>query len=209
MNLSEKSRRETADCGRGEDTEESGELLSRTPNASSPAQENNSSANGVQTDAHTVSAQTPEIVAELRRLQRERLRIGKLGFGEDRDWSHLSRRARQSPHVYEKSAGFHFGNTKRIKEIVLLEAFDHKCFYCGTELTFDTATKDHLIPRINGGHHGLMNLALSCYRCNQEKWNNPATPEQIEQANAIVRAYLLEQSKKDLAIHRNHVLSQR
>ncbi len=45
------------------------------------------------------------------------------------------------------------------------------CAYCGTELTKDTKTVDHKIPRIYGGVSILDNLVPSCKKCNEDKSN--------------------------------------
>lgn len=55
-----------------------------------------------------------------------------------------------------------------------------ECFYCDRPIfcghclkwfvgKANQATKDHVIPKANGGNNGLGNLVLSCRRCNKLK----------------------------------------
>ncbi len=44
-----------------------------------------------------------------------------------------------------------------------------RCYYCGTDLTPDTATHDHMVPKSKKGGSGLSNLVLACRPCNQRK----------------------------------------
>lgn len=43
------------------------------------------------------------------------------------------------------------------------------CHYCEKELTFKTATLDHVIPLSRGGYDRLKNVVLCCSDCNQKK----------------------------------------
>lgn len=62
--------------------------------------------------------------------------------------------------------------------------FNHRCYYCGTKVTYDTvlstkATKDHYIPRSVVSkfespwdvyrNNCVGNVVLACYNCNQSK----------------------------------------
>ncbi len=55
-----------------------------------------------------------------------------------------------------------------------------RCFYCGCDLTQSSqktasekiptmATRDHVIPKTNGGTSTKKNIVWSCYGCNREK----------------------------------------
>lgn len=44
-----------------------------------------------------------------------------------------------------------------------------RCVYCGTLLTKNNATIDHIIPLIQGGTHNRNNLAWCCMKCNRAK----------------------------------------
>jgi len=50
---------------------------------------------------------------------------------------------------------------------------DAKCYYCGVQLTRENKTKDHRIPRSQGGQGGP-NLVACCMRCNNLKRDMPA-----------------------------------
>lgn len=43
------------------------------------------------------------------------------------------------------------------------------CCFCNDELSFRTATLDHIIPHSKGGLANLWNLAIACSRCNNER----------------------------------------
>ena len=43
----------------------------------------------------------------------------------------------------------------------IFESWDWKCAYCGKELTPDTATIDHILPKHKGGHNVRSNMGSS------------------------------------------------
>lgn len=45
----------------------------------------------------------------------------------------------------------------------------YSCGYCGCELTADSATIDHVLPRSRGGRNTWANLVTCCGRCNRHK----------------------------------------
>lgn len=63
---------------------------------------------------------------------------------------------------------------------LLFEREREHCFWCGRQVQMkvkavaDAASRDHIIPRSEGGSDDLNNLVLSCFRCNQERGNMPA-----------------------------------
>lgn len=44
-----------------------------------------------------------------------------------------------------------------------------RCQYCGVGLRRDTATVDHLAPRVLGGTNTPSNLVACCVACNEDK----------------------------------------
>jgi hypothetical protein len=46
------------------------------------------------------------------------------------------------------------------------------CRWCGTKLTEETATIEHIIPLDRGGLDNLNNKALACAECNHKRANN-------------------------------------
>ena len=46
---------------------------------------------------------------------------------------------------------------------------EHRCAYCGCELTYELATVDHLTPLSKVGKEHPSNECLSCLACNQSK----------------------------------------
>lgn len=51
----------------------------------------------------------------------------------------------------------------------MLERTSGKCGYCACELTSTTMTRDHIVPRAEGGRTCDTNLMPSCRACNQRK----------------------------------------
>lgn len=45
----------------------------------------------------------------------------------------------------------------------------YRCRYCGVQLTNETATVDHVIPKSKGGTGKRENLVTCCKKCNTEK----------------------------------------
>ncbi len=43
------------------------------------------------------------------------------------------------------------------------------CYLCNRELTYKSATIDHVVPLSKGGFHCLNNVKIACLKCNQEK----------------------------------------
>ena len=53
-----------------------------------------------------------------------------------------------------------------------------RCQYCGCNVARNTATYDHVIPRVLGGTTRWENILISCVPCNQRKGGR--TPEQAK-----------------------------
>ena len=51
----------------------------------------------------------------------------------------------------------------------LLIRDNFRCQYCGTGLTKDSLTVDHVVPRVRGGKTKWENIACACQKCNSEK----------------------------------------
>ena len=51
----------------------------------------------------------------------------------------------------------------------IFDAWDWKCAYCGEELTPETATIDHIIPKFKSGSSNRNNLIPACRNCNSDK----------------------------------------
>lgn len=52
---------------------------------------------------------------------------------------------------------------------VLAKETDRCCIYCGTPLTTQGVTYDHIIPRSMGGSRGIDNVVTACADCNSRK----------------------------------------
>lgn len=62
---------------------------------------------------------------------------------------------------------------KRREHRQKLLATDPYCFYCRLELTAETATLDHVVPRALGGSNKPSNLRLACRECQRTKADLP------------------------------------
>ena len=60
-------------------------------------------------------------------------------------------------------------NARKQFRIQIFEAWDWACAYCGKELTCNTATIDHIVPKSKGGHNVKSNMCCCCSSCNREK----------------------------------------
>lgn len=79
---------------------------------------------------------------------------------------------------------------------------DHfQCQYCGTSLSKDTATMDHVIPVSRGGKTHWKNIVSSCGSCNTHKGNRLITPTTRPQ---IPTYYDLAGVRKAMGIEVSH-----
>jgi 5-methylcytosine-specific restriction endonuclease McrA len=54
--------------------------------------------------------------------------------------------------------------------MAILELADHRCAYCGVELTEQTGVhEEHVIPLVRGGWHDPSNVVPACEACNLPK----------------------------------------
>lgn len=58
---------------------------------------------------------------------------------------------------------------KPVHLLGLYEQQNHRCYYCGVELSRDNLSAEHKVPRTKGGAPTLDNLALCCSDCNYLK----------------------------------------
>ena len=65
------------------------------------------------------------------------------------------------------------------------------CYYCGTGLTPQTATMDHILPISEGGKSTKGNVVPACKTCNSQKKSMSATEWE---------EYLAEAKKKNKAV---------
>jgi 5-methylcytosine-specific restriction endonuclease McrA len=65
--------------------------------------------------------------------------------------------------------------TKPYREMVfsLSKRFGWRCWYCGSGLTPESASVDHIIPVSSGGSDDFWNLALACTFCQHAKMAYP------------------------------------
>jgi hypothetical protein len=52
----------------------------------------------------------------------------------------------------------------------------HLCMYCGESFDDRSLTRDHILPRVQGGRDNWTNVVAACQRCNHRKGGR--TPEQ-------------------------------
>lgn len=59
---------------------------------------------------------------------------------------------------------------------ILFRRDQHRCLYCGQVFPSTALTRDHVVPRVQGGRDTWTNVVTACRRCNQGKGGK--TPEQ-------------------------------
>lgn len=57
----------------------------------------------------------------------------------------------------------------KYKRAAIYERDGYVCVYCKESLDRDTATLDHLMPKVHGGSDDVTNLVTSCQPCNARK----------------------------------------
>ena len=63
-------------------------------------------------------------------------------------------------------------NSKRVKQIkyILSNGTDpYHCCFCLKFFNLDNLTIEHILPKASGGTNALINLALSCTECNNDR----------------------------------------
>lgn len=61
---------------------------------------------------------------------------------------------------------------RRSKLDQMLDALDGRCWYCGMRVKRADVTKDHVVPRVDGGRK-RDNIVPCCRACNQAKGRMP------------------------------------
>lgn len=74
----------------------------------------------------------------------------------------------------KRTKGRRGGDTNRKRKVILLRLQGNRCFWCPTEIQYDTATFDEIIPRSNGGKQTLGNIVLACSPCNHGRGKKKA-----------------------------------
>jgi 5-methylcytosine-specific restriction endonuclease McrA len=85
---------------------------------------------------------------------------------------------------------------KRFRSAIF-EAWGWQCAYCDRQLTANTATIDHIVPKHKGGHNTRNNLACCCNSCNKSKasslpfdWLKEGHPLYSEERVSRIKAWL-------------------
>lgn len=61
---------------------------------------------------------------------------------------------------------------------LLFRRDEHHCLYCGYQYPDALLTRDHIVPRVQGGRDSWSNVVTACQRCNHAKGGR--TPEQAQ-----------------------------
>jgi 5-methylcytosine-specific restriction endonuclease McrA len=75
-------------------------------------------------------------------------------------------RGQSNRRARKRNAG---GTYTEIEYIAKGEAYGWKCRYCGIQLSYATAIREHSIPLARGGDNAIANIFPSCQKCNNEK----------------------------------------
>lgn len=71
---------------------------------------------------------------------------------------------------------FNYNTTPHLTNRELFQRDGHICLYCGQPFSDGDLTRDHIIPRSQGGADSWTNVVAACRRCNTSKGGR--TPEQ-------------------------------
>lgn len=71
----------------------------------------------------------------------------------------------------KKAAELYPNDETKILKHLLLEETNHKCIYCGVNLTIDNVEVEHIIPLSISMDDSFANKAASCHSCNHAKGN--------------------------------------
>ena len=68
-----------------------------------------------------------------------------------------------------------------VRRAEVVDRAGYRCEYCHIPTRGQVATFpiDHVVPRSAGGEHGVENLALTCPRCNANKWTQKAVQDEL------------------------------
>lgn len=80
----------------------------------------------------------------------------------------------------------------------LLDRWGRRCAYCGCKLEFDgdctnprLATRDHIVPLVDGGSDCIDNIVPACLRCNGAKNRKPLGEYAVEVKDQLAMAAIL------------------
>ena len=99
-----------------------------------------------------------------------RTMTGAYDFESPRFWAHKANA------IYQRARRSLGDASDKLERITgddlkaLFEQQNHKCVYCGIELTPLIVAVDHKVPKSRGGSHTLDNLQLVCHNCNISKY---------------------------------------
>lgn len=85
--------------------------------------------------------------------------------------------------------------------IKLFERDGTRCAYCGTPLTIDTATIEHVVPKSMLGPNNLHNYVLVCNKCNSAAGNLPVSQKIRLMAGRHPDMPMLPQHEKSESSH--------
>jgi 5-methylcytosine-specific restriction endonuclease McrA len=83
----------------------------------------------------------------------------------------------------------------------IFEAWEWKCAYCDKQLSENTATIDHIVPKHKGGQNVRNNMACCCNSCNRSKastlladFYNAENPNYSEERLVKLKAWMEQKS---------------
>lgn len=74
--------------------------------------------------------------------------------------------------------------------------FGQKCFYCDEDFELVQLTRDHVVPRCEGGSEDLANQVPACQACNQRKGRRMPTDDEIVRIRAVWASSVTKRIKK-------------
>ena len=114
---------------------------------------------------HVLTTSSSVILAARKRKRRKSSDTNK-GSDEQNNEANSYESADLDNALFSTSSSKYQPNRRERMELIL-ERDGYDCVWCRVPLNIDTATTDHLLPRIKGGPSWLENELASCRKCNK------------------------------------------
>ena len=114
----------------------------------------------------TLLTTTSSVILAARKRRRRKSSDTNKGSDEQNSEANSYESADLDNALFSTSSSKYQPNRRERMELIL-ERDGYNCVWCRVPLSIDTATTDHLLPRIKGGPSCLENELASCRKCNK------------------------------------------
>lgn len=74
--------------------------------------------------------------------------------------------------------------------------FGERCFYCEQDFPIRELTRDHVVPRCEGGSDAFANQVPACAPCNHRKGRRMPTADELDRIRAVWASSVTQRIKK-------------